>query len=265
MGDETLREIAGRALAAGKSPLLRHRPGGRHEVREGVTFVAWGIPGSSSNKAVVLGPAPPLARVRELADAFFAGVAGGYGILVEADAGHPVEAELRADHWCVVEDEPALVMPHIPEPPPLPRDLEVASVRDAGARRDFVAVLAAGFGAPTAEAAPEVPPEAFDSLAPTLADALDPDVAILVGREAGRPVSCALYHRVGEVALVTGVATVPERRRRGFGRALTWAALAAAARRGCTCAALNSLGASYPLYRSMGFRHVVNHRTYAAT
>ena len=72
----------------------------------------------------------------------------------------------------------------------------------------------------------------------------------------------ALIYRVEEIACVTGVATVPDCRRRGFARALTWAAIRAGADHGCTCATLNALGASYPLYLGMGFRHVCNHRTY---
>jgi ribosomal protein S18 acetylase RimI-like enzyme len=229
-----------------------------------VALIAWDFAGPSFNKAVVVGPSPSLKRVRELADAFVAGTEGGYGILVEADRGHPLEAQLRAAGWQVAEDEPALVMPHLPEPPVLPAALEVRPVRDDAGRRDFIAVTAAGFGAPTAEGAAEVPVEAFDTFAPSLAAALDADVAVLVGYVGGRPVASSVFHRVDEAALITGVATVPEFRRRGLGRALTWCAVAAGARRGCTCAALNALGASYPLYLSMGFRHVVNHRTYAA-
>jgi predicted acetyltransferase len=70
-------------------------------------------------------------------------------------------------------------------------------------------------------------------------------------------------YRVDEIAGVTGVATVPAYRRRGFARALTWAVIRAGAARGCTCATLGGLGASYTLYLGMGFLHVCNHRTYA--
>src|SRR5262249_55829740 len=108
MTGEELCAIAHRGLALLPAPLLRYHPKGRHEVREGVALVTWGTPGPSFNKAAVLGPAPPLARVRELASAFFGCGPEGYGIMVQADAGHPVEAELRQQGWQVVEDEPAL-------------------------------------------------------------------------------------------------------------------------------------------------------------
>ena len=46
---------------------------------------------------------------------------------------------------------------------------------------------------------------------------------------------------------------LPDARRRGFGRALTLAALARARTLGCTSVTLNATGAGEPLYRSVGF------------
>jgi GNAT superfamily N-acetyltransferase len=140
--------------------------------------------------------------------------------------------------------------------------LAIRRVTDAASRSEVMAVMAAGFGAPTADLGEPLSAEAMEQFGPSLACALDPDVAVLVGSAGGRPVSAAVLHRVEEIACIAGVATVPAGRRRGFARALTWAAVAAGAERGCTCAALNALGASYPLYLGMGFRHVCNHRTY---
>jgi GNAT superfamily N-acetyltransferase len=256
-----LRMIAHRGLFLRPSPLLRHQKNGRYALREGVALTDWGLPAAGYKKAAVLGPAPPLARVRELAAEFFGG--NDYAVVVEADAGHPVEAELRAAGWPVAEDEPALVLPALPELPPDPPELTARRVTDTASRRDLIAALAGGFGAPTADFGEAPSPEAMDQFGPSLACALDPDVAVLVGYAGGRPVSSAILHRVEEIACVAGVATVPDSRRRGFARALTWAAVRAGADRGCTCAALNALGASYSLYLGMGFRHVCNHRTYA--
>ncbi len=263
MAPSELAPIAHRGLLLRPAPLLRHQPRGRHEEREGLTFFSWGLPGPGFNKVVALGPAPPLDRIVELAGAFF-GEAASFGVLVEADAGHPVEGELLARGWPVVEDEPALVLPSLPLPPPVPPELEVRRVRDAASRRDFLHAAAAGFGAATAEGMPALTEEEMDGFGPSVESACDPDVAVLVGYVAGAPVACAIGYRVEDVACITGVATVPEQRRRGYAKALTWAALAAAKEMGCKCAALNALGASVPLYQGMGFVHVGNHRTYAA-
>src|SRR5581483_1089084 len=58
---------------------------------------------------------------------FFADCDKGWGVLVEGDAGHPMEAELRERGWKVDEDEPAFVMPDITAAinPPARPDLAV--------------------------------------------------------------------------------------------------------------------------------------------
>src|SRR5205085_2189550 len=81
----------------------------------------------------------------------------------------------------------------------------------------------AGFGSPTAEGMVELTPDATDSLLPSLACALDPEIALLVGYLDGNPVSTAELFVVGTIAGITGVATVPAYRRRGLAAALTWA------------------------------------------
>jgi ribosomal protein S18 acetylase RimI-like enzyme len=63
-----------------------------------------------------------------------------------------------------------------------------------------------------------------DNLVPALECARDPDVSLLVGYLGGVPASTAILFVIGQVAGLTGVATVPEYRRRGLAEALTWAA-----------------------------------------
>jgi len=251
-----------KGLLLGPSPLLRHNPGGRSAEIEGVVLSHWGPHGPALNKVAVVASSPPLPRIVELADGFFGPESGGFGIVLEADAGHPVEAELRAAGWEVFEDEPALLLPSIPAPPPLPAGLEIRRVCDSESRRDMGRVLAAGFGSPTAQGMAELSPDALESLVPSLACASDPEVALLVGYLDRKPVSSAVLFAVGPIAGIAGVATAPAYRRRGLGMALTWEALHHGEARGCTCAALAGLGASYDLYRKMGFIHVCNHRAY---
>jgi ribosomal protein S18 acetylase RimI-like enzyme len=182
--------------------------------------------------------------------------------VLEADAGHPLEAELRKAAWRVFEDEPALVLPITSRPPPLPVGFEVRPVRDADGRRDLAQVCATGFGSPTAEGVIELGPDAIDDLVPSVACALDSAVALLVGYDGVTPVASAVLFVVGRIAGIAGVATIPAYRRRGLGTALTWAAVREGAERGCTCATLAALGASFDMYRKMGFIHVCNHRAY---
>jgi ribosomal protein S18 acetylase RimI-like enzyme len=262
---DALRQIAYRGLIVGPSPLLRYPPGGRHAMIDGVSLTSWGFKGASFNKAAAIGPTPPLARIQELAKAFFGAEPGAYGVLVEGNMGHPVEAELRAAGWTILEDEPALVLSTLP--PLSPPVLEIRRVTDEVGRRDFIAVAAAGFSESTSgsdfgmtEANLD-----FDAFGPSLAAALDPDVAVFVGYAEGRAASSSIMYRVDEIAVLTGVATTPAYRRRGYARDLTWAAVRAGADRGCTFATLGGLGASFEMYRGMGFQHVCNHRLYVAS
>ncbi|MFO0877601.1 MAG: hypothetical protein U0840_09610 [Gemmataceae bacterium] len=63
-----------------------------------------------------------------------------------------------------------------------------------------------------------------DDLVPSLECARDTVLALLVGYLGGVPASSAILFVVGWIAGLTGVATVPEYRRRGLAEALTWAA-----------------------------------------
>src|SRR5439155_330583 len=76
--------VAHKGLLLGPSPMLRHTPGGRRGESDGVVLNCWGPFGPALNKVVVVGPAPPLDRIRELAAAFFGPETGGCGIVVEA-------------------------------------------------------------------------------------------------------------------------------------------------------------------------------------
>src|SRR4051794_2840167 len=91
--------IAHEGLLLGANPMLRHQPQARRVEMEGAAFTIWGSAGPDLNKVAAIKPGASLARIRELADGFFGPESGGYGIVVEADAGHPVEAELRNAGW----------------------------------------------------------------------------------------------------------------------------------------------------------------------
>jgi hypothetical protein len=62
--------VAHHGLLLGPAPLLAHNPVGRRAEREGVVLNYWGPHGPAVNKVTVVGPAPPLARIVELANDF---------------------------------------------------------------------------------------------------------------------------------------------------------------------------------------------------
>lgn len=79
----------------------------------------------------------------------------------------------------------------------------------------------------------------------------------------GVPVAAAALFVAAGVAGIYNVATVPEVRGRGIGRAVTAAALAEAVRRGEHTAVLGASELGYPVYRRLGFREVSRMRSYA--
>ena len=250
-----LREIAHAALCLSEPPYLKHYRTGRCRAWRGVSLVASELPGPGFNFAAVLrDDSPLLDDLLPVAREFFG--ASEWGVLVEGDAGHPVEAELRSRGWSVAEDEPAFVLPDLATVAPRSGTELVVRVAETQADADaYKAVTGAAF---------EAPPEMADLMLPSLAFALDPDIKLFVGSVGGIDVSAAGYSRSGNTAVLWGVATLEAYRGRGHGDAVSREALRHAAARGCTNAALRSGPKSIPVYERIGFRYVCQHRTYAA-
>ncbi len=253
----TDRELAHAALCLTEPPYLKHYRRGRFRAWRGVSLVASELPGPGFCFAAVLGDnAPSLGELLPVAREFFAGCEQGWGVLVEGGAGHPMEAELLSRGWLVAEDEPAYVL----------HDLAAIRVRAGSelAVRVVQAQADADAWIAVTMAAFQAPPEMAAMMLPSLAYALDPDIALFVGSAGGVDVTAAGYSRSDTTAVLWGVATLEEYRGRGYGDAVSRAALAHAAGRGCTTVALRSGPKSVPVYERLGFRYVCQHRTYAA-
>jgi GNAT superfamily N-acetyltransferase len=243
---QDLRVIA-RAQMLIPSPLERYR--GMHSrrvVRADVHIALYGggTPELDFNYVFVLGPASPAMVFRE-ADAFF-GSAGGYIIAVEVESAPAVVSALEADGWQMDEEEPALVLPALPATiPPPPAELAIRRVADETGLADFRAITSTG-----------------TQILPSLAAATDPGVACFVGYVAGVPAATSRLVCLRDTAEITGVVTQPAFRRRGYGTALTWAAIVEGAVRGCTATTLTATPLGYPVYIRMGFQPICTYRTY---
>jgi GNAT superfamily N-acetyltransferase len=251
------RAIAHAALALTEPPYLKHYKRARFQVWKGVALTTSALPGPGFNFASVLVPdAPRLDDLLPVARDFFSHCKKGWGIQVEGDAGHPMEAELKARGWAIDEDEPAFVLDSLtPEIRcELPPGFTVRQVSDLAGTNAFHDLVGEAFGA-TPELSMEMRP------LPTFID--DPDIAIFIGSVAGKGVTAAGYSRSGPTAVLWGVATLPEYRSRGYGSFVSREALAHAATQGCTTATLRSGLKSIPVYERLGFQYVCQHRTYA--
>ena len=134
---------------------------------------------------------------------------------------------------------------NLPDETP-PRDLQVERVEDAGAFREACQVIAEGFGAPM---------EIADAMARFAETAIGDDQAqrVFLVRSEGKAVGTALGVAEGQILGVFNVATVPEVRRRGVGRAVMLATMRDGAARGATLAVLQSSDMGHAVYERLGF------------
>ncbi len=138
---------------------------------------------------------------------------------------------------------PAMGLTPIGVTPPPPDGLRIEIATTAEALGDHASVLRDGFGLPQAVIDRIVQPALLDVA----------DLAVFVGRVDDEPVSCSLLAISGATAGIYNVATPERFRGRGYGEALTWAAVVEGVQRGCSHAVLQASEAGYPIYRRMGF------------
>jgi ribosomal protein S18 acetylase RimI-like enzyme len=154
------------------------------------------------------------------------------------------------DHGLILDDDeriPGMVAPlddlRLETPPP---GVTVERVIDEATFRSACAVVAEGFGAP---------PEFGEALAKmgVIGFADDVQLRTYLARLEGRPAATALGVRSGEVLGIFNVATLPDVRGRGLGRAVTLAAMRDGVAEGCRVAVLQSSEMGHPVYERLGF------------
>jgi ribosomal protein S18 acetylase RimI-like enzyme len=125
--------------------------------------------------------------------------------------------------------------------------LEILRADDAGLA-EAARVTAAGFG---------VAIEMMRGLfVPELAGS---GVSYYLGRVDGEAVTTAVGFRADDDVGIFGVATPPEHRRRGYGAAITAHAVRSGFETGADLAWLQTSPMAEPIYRTLGFRHIVSH------
>jgi hypothetical protein len=143
---------------------------------------------------------------------------------------------------------PGMAMPPRP-PPPLPPELVITQATEESFLAGHRVVAAAAFGLPLG---------LVERLLP-LALLSVPGVRVYVGMVDGVPVASGLGYRTGEVQGIYNIGTVEAARGRGYGAAMTWAAMSSAAP-GARLAVLQASAMGFPIYARMGFQTVVEYR-----
>ena len=86
-----------------------------------------------------------------------------------------------------------------------------------------------------------------------------PNARLYAGLEGGAIVATSILFTTGDIAGIYWVATLEAARGRGYGAALTWAAVRGGAQADCRIASLQASALGRPVYARMGFAHVLDY------
>lgn len=147
---------------------------------------------------------------------------------------------------------PAMVLTDLPSAPAVPQGLQIRSSRGGGEFEHHFQASVSVAGVDRALWA--------TWLGKGLAD--DPAWTMVTGCVDGEPVARSMSYLTGDVVGVYNVGTVPAARRRGYGWAVTLAAIMSGKDAGATIATLQSSAMALPMYRAHGFRTVFRYRAF---
>lgn len=237
--------------------LARAAEAGEVVEEDGLLFVSFGIPVVLLNAAFVTAAPAAISDAEALVErarAFF-GLRGLPFLLRLPDPVAPaVHRAARRAGMAELDPLPGMALDPVPPAlPARPAGLDLRPVR-AGDRSmgDYRQVLSEGFDVPPGLA------EIFSAGAAVVAGRVRPQVGYLHGA----PVACSAVLLTGPVAGIYNVAVTAACRGRGFGTALTWAAVAAGREAGAGAAVLQSTPLGEPVYRRMGFRTVTRYHQF---
>lgn len=210
---------------------------------DSVVLVATGLEAAFFNCAYATGPVrDPDAVVRD-AIAFMAEQRVPWLLWVREGVDDELLAAGRRAGLTDAGGPPAMALASIGPSPEPPAELEIEVINTPAGIAIFRELSAQAF---------EMPID-FTTRLFSEATFADPGIGAVLGTVAGEPVSVAQMCVTGTTAGIYMVATPAEHRRRGYGAAVTWAAISEGARRGCDHAILQASELGAPVYRAMGF------------
>jgi GNAT superfamily N-acetyltransferase len=140
--------------------------------------------------------------------------------------------------------EPVMLLDSLPPPAEIPAELELMEVLSPIDRDLYCQVDAE-----------EYSDQAFQLAMLNVASEM-PGVSIHVGMVGGQPVARSMAIRTEDLVGIHNVYVAPSHRNRGYGAAMTAAAMESGRQTGATAACLQSTEAAFSLYRKMGFEHI---------
>lgn len=220
-------------------------------------WMAYNPRGSTFHNMVMVRDSVPVDDLVMAISEFYGRRHLAHSVWLRDHADAALEAALRERGYIDFTSMPGMVLLRDPAEPAHPPDLEIRAAQDERGRCDFLSVVAdayATYGAPR-----DYAEDAFYSLASVCA----PHVQGFVGYVHGVPVASAAVYVTHRVAGIGWVGTIPEYRKRGYGEAVTWAAVREGFRRGASFANLQASPMGAPVYQRMGFITPTQYRVLA--
>jgi len=155
-------------------------------------------------------------------------------------------------------NEPGMILDPVHSGPPPPDSLTIRLVTDRGSLADFGVAWSEAFRFPRWVLPVILPdPRAEDR-------ERGAQNRFFVGYSSGRPVACSTVTITERVAGIASVGTVRSFRGRGFGTAMTWAAVDAGRTLDADVSYLAATPMGYPVYERMGFRRAAEYPSWQA-
>lgn len=205
-------------------------------------------------------------RIAEIRDAYGRGDTGFVWWVAPFDTPDDLGTRLTKAGLTLEGNAPAMAasLDDVPLDEPLPDGLEIVPVTDAGTLGEFLTILEADWLEWTGGEATPVQRRTLAAFAREIPRRFPSEPVPLrwVGRVDGRPVATSRVSLGGGVAGLYAILTLPSHRGRGIGRAMTLAALRAAAGIGYRIGVLQSSDLGYGLYLKLGFRDLFTYDIY---
>jgi N-acetylglutamate synthase len=208
-----------------------------------VHMYATGLPVAPFNGAIALGPAPNPAETITAIQEFMSGRGVPWVLWARPGVADDLVRAGRGVGLVDRDGPPAMGLLPIPGLPAIPPELTVEVVDGVPGLEAHRHLMSRAFEIPEGLMAGLLPDTLLES----------DEFTILLGKVSGQPVSTSLLSMSGDTAGVYNVATPNEHQRRGYGAALTWAAIGEGVRRGADRAILQASPAGLPVYERMGF------------
>ncbi len=211
-----------------------------------------------SNMTIVCGPVDAGTVRAETARAY-GRASRPYTVWTRAHVDAALEPELRTLGFRPLVDLPAMaLLSGDGQPTSTPSEIVIRPVTDDVGRADYGCIMARAY------AVYGIPEESTAEHFARRASVVGPAIQAFLAYRDGRAVAGALLFLAHGVGVVNWVGTLPEEFRRGYGTAVTWAAVAEGLRRGAHLISLQASSMGAPVYRRMGFTTPTHYRVFGA-